>query len=291
MRKRLNAKEIKDVFRRYDINTLETISVLLDLNKKTSKTTRKAFKSVYLDKLAEDAVGYDQREESSIIDKLLNFDLSEITEDFNSLTNEQMNFIYEIVSEAAVKLEQIHKMSDIAISQTEDFLGKYSEKVLSPLPVDEYSVDNYSEEEMLSMLDKLNLNELKLLERLLVYVPSYNLNKFAKCFIEIKESKEEECIETQTIPTYPSLEQGIIGLKGCISRFNENELSMFELFTADAYDYLISMEAMNFSDEDEEETVREMTSDINAVASLESAVFAELEKKSKKNTMVYKYTA
>jgi hypothetical protein len=60
-----------------------------------------------------DNTGYDQREESSIIDKLLNFDLSEITEDFNSLTNEQMNFIYEIVSEAAVKLEQIHKQKEI----------------------------------------------------------------------------------------------------------------------------------------------------------------------------------
>lgn len=222
--KTMEIKDLKKLFGKYDLYTLDSIGFLLGLGKNYDKKTNIAFDSIYQRKYDLEKDNMEGRNEYDILTIMQNFDLSEINDNIDNLTPSELEYIHGIVDKALIGIKKRKIAEDHIISDLEKFLNKYSERVLnySNLPTLD---DNFTDDEIREFFNKYSFNELNAMGLLFLYLFDTNICRLSELYNEVLEDKKMEFYSKKgTIITPIGYKVSILSKKNELLNYKELEL-------------------------------------------------------------------
>lgn len=242
--KNLNAKEFKKLFERYNIYTLDSINILLNVvgeveqNALVIRTFNSAYNKVY----NESKDGFEGRNEYTYSDMVRNFDLTEISDNFESLNNRELGFISKLVKDGVYKLKKDQQEASIEPKLLEFIKAFDKEFILRLKP----TVDILSEKEIKVFFDKYSVVELDAFTTILDYAKDYNVRDIQRVRREVYKSKYDELTNNFEVGVKPS------NFKySDIEKVNKNlsgrELKFLHAIVDSAASYLYSIQELEYA--------------------------------------------
>ena len=233
----LKYEEIKKLFERYDMYTLDSIDLILKFAKDYDlDETNKAFINVYGKKYNDERENLEGRNEYDYISRLRNFDLDEIINNMEELSKEELEYLNNLVKSAESHIKDTNKESSM-LYKLEEFMVYHDKEVMDFLKP---TVDYLNEEEIKEFFNKYNVGELELFDLIFENVKSYNIRDIKRIQNQVYDEKYEELTN--------NFEVGILPEGACVESLskkdkllNENELNFFHDLVEDAVSYLDSV--------------------------------------------------
>lgn len=249
MKLNLKYEEIKKLFDRYNMYTLDSIDLILkfaegyDLN-----DTNKAFINIYNKKYNEERDNLEGRNEYDYITRLKNFNIDEIIGSMEELSKEELKYLNDLVLAAVYHIKE-NKIESSMLPKLKEFMVYHDKELINYLKP---TIDYLNEDEIKDFFNKYNVGELELFDIIFENTKSYNIKDIKKIKNEVYNDKYAELtnnFEVGVMPKGTSVEK--LSLKNKL--LNENELNFFHDLVEDAASYLDSIGEF----EDEYKTVCE----------------------------------
>lgn len=249
MKLNLKYEEIKKLFDRYNMYTLDSIDLILkfaegyDLN-----DTNNAFINIYNKKYNEERDNLEGRNEYDYITRLKNFNIDEIISSMEELSKEELKYLNDLVLAAVYHIKE-NKIESSMLPKLKEFMVYHDKELINYLKP---TIDYLNEDEIKDFFNKYNVGELELFDLIFENTKSYNIKDIKKIKNEVYNDKYAELtnnFEVGVMPKGTSVEK--LSLKNKL--LNENELNFFHDLVEDATSYLDSIGEF----EDEYKTVCE----------------------------------
>ena len=262
---KLRYDEMKSLFDRYGFYTLESLGILMS-QADVSSEVYMAYNTIYAKKFNENRAefeGMNEYTESCFID---NFDISEITDSLDSLTEDELDFFKELICKGKQLVA-----SRIIVENVTNFMTRYNEVVLEPssLPI---ASEGFNDAELDKFLGKFSLNDLDLLSTVLKNNYDYNISAIAASFRRVYDDK----LAKQE--SYRAGEHKLSELKKKLSSLTEKELDLLDLLVSSASMCLSSNPDIGYESEVEDLADLEM-----AIDKISAEKNKQLELKNKNN--------
>lgn len=194
----MNKNEIVKLFNKYNLNTLESIDVLLSYVKEYNlDDTNVAYKRVYQEKYEESRNVFESMNEYDFINKLINFDLIEVMDNAGSLSEKEIIFLQKIIEDSLKNIVNRTELEGNVISKLVDCKNVITDQLVLS---EEYEVDKLSDVEIEKLFNKYSINELDVLGSVFKYVKDYDLSNTLKIAEKIYNKKYEECVNNYEVP-------------------------------------------------------------------------------------------
>lgn len=195
----MNKNEIVKLFNKYNLNTLESIDVLLSYVKEYNlDDTNVAYKRVYQEKYEESRNVFESMNEYDFINKLINFDLIEVMDNAGSLSEKEIIFLQKIIEDSLKNIVNRTELEGNVISKLVDCKNVITDQLVLS---EEYEVDKLSDVEIEKLFNKYSINELDVLGSVFKYVKDYDLSNTLKIAEKIYNKKYEECVNNYEVLT------------------------------------------------------------------------------------------
>jgi len=193
----MNKNEIVKLFNKYNLNTLESIDVLLSYVKEYNlDDTNVAYKRVYQEKYEESRNVFESMNEYDFINKLINFDLIEVMDNAGSLSEKEIIFLQKIIEDSLKNIVNRTELEGNVISKLVDCKNVITDQLVLS---EEYEVDKLSDVEIEKLFNKYSINELDVLGSVFKYVKDYDLSNTLKIAEKIYNKKYEECVNNYEV--------------------------------------------------------------------------------------------
>ena len=194
----MNKNEIIELFNKFNINTLESIDLLLSYVKGCNlDDTNIAYKNVYQEKYEKSRNKFEGMNEYDFVNKMINFDLSEVINNAGSLSEEEIIYLQQIIDDSLKNIGNSTQLECNVISKLIDCKNVITDQLVLS---EEYEVDKLSDDELEKLFDKYSINELDVLGSVFKYAKDYNLSNALKIAEKAYNKKYEECINNYEVP-------------------------------------------------------------------------------------------
>ena len=194
----MNKNEIIELFNKFNINTLESIDLLLSYVKEYNlDDTNIAYKNVYQEKYEKNRNKFEGMNEYDFVNKMINFDLSEVINNARSLSEEEIIYLQQIIDDSLKNIGNSTQLEGNVISKLIDCKNVITDQLVLS---EEYEVDKLSDDELEKLFDKYSINELDVLGSVFKYAKDYNLSNALKIAEKAYNKKYEECINNYEVP-------------------------------------------------------------------------------------------
>ena len=249
MKLNLKYEEIKKLFDRYNMYTLDSIDLMLKFAEGYDlDDTNKAFINIYNKKYNEERDNLEGRNEYDYITRLKNFNIDEIIGSMEELSKEELKYLNDLVLAAVYHIKE-NKIESSMLPKLKEFMVYHDKELINYLKP---TIDYLNEDEIKEFFNKYNVSELELFDLIFENTKSYNIKDIKKIKNEVYNDKYAELtnnFEVGVMPKGTSVEK--LSLKNKL--LNEKELNFFHDLVEDAASYLDSIGEF----EDEYKTVCE----------------------------------
>jgi len=250
-KKELNLKyeEIKKLFERYDMYTLDSIDLILKfVNDYELKDTNLAFINVYNKKYQENKDNLEGKNEYDYITRVLNFNIDEIINSIEDLSKEELKYLNDLVKSAVCYIKE-NKIESNILPKLKEFMVYHDKELINYLkPTIEYLNDA----EIKEYFNKYSVTELELYDLILENVKTYNVRDIKRIKKEVYQEKYKVLTDEFEVGMLPiGITVEVLSRKDKV--LNEKELNFFHDLVEDASSYLDSIGEF----EDEYKTVCE----------------------------------
>ena len=234
MANNLKREDIKKIFKKYSLDTLDSIGLLLCLVDSNDDMIH-AFDSVYQDKYEKNAGDFEGREDYDEICLLLNFNIAEVLRNLDKLNKDEMSFMVGIIQEAHAMMKQQEEKYSSIMPDLELVLAKYQKMVDTGeiLPCLETADDDFTNRELENFFRKYSYAELGYMKTIFSYVYGFELDRIHKAYTKVVDEKEKELKDNFEVPVY-SYSSNISDISRVNPELNIKELEMFKTFVESA---------------------------------------------------------
>lgn len=194
----MTKEELKKLFEKYDIFTLDSLSILLSyLDESELKEIGPVFRNVYKKKykhIEEEFEGINEYDDKNI---LLNFDIQNIIDNIILLNKKELDFISHLVSTSSSKIDKTNDENYQMIY----YLKNYQHEIAIFTEYTKYSVntidDSFTKKELEKFFEKYDVIELAYMEQIIENARyEYNVYRLYKVYNKVLNSKSPYDIYT-----------------------------------------------------------------------------------------------
>lgn len=239
-KKELNLKyeEIKKLFERYDMYTLDSIDLISKfVNDYELKDTNLAFINVYNKKYQENKDNLEGRNEYDYITRVLNFNIDEIINSMEDLSKEELKYLNDLVKSAICYIKE-NKIESSILPKLKEFMVYHDKELINYLKP---TIDYLNEEEIKEYFNKYSVTELELYDLILENVKTYNVRDIKRIKKKVYEEKYKVLTDEFEVGMLPiGITVEVLSRKDKV--LNEKELNFFHDLVEDASNYLDSIQ-------------------------------------------------
>lgn len=217
-------KELKKLFNKYDIYTLDSLEILYSVSKQKLPLE---FTIIQNKKFEENRDEFEGMNEYTYDTRLENFSLDEVIENLPNLTTEELKYITKLITNAIGSINPNQKEISI-IPKLTDYIKKYNKEILERMS---YVRDNISLSDLKSLFLKFHTYELHAFNDILEFANQDNM-------LDIKRIKNETAGLVFHRRKYNSIKRSkyftIKDLIKKISELNNRQLEVLHTFVAEA---------------------------------------------------------
>lgn len=230
-------QELIDLFKKFNIDTLDSIGILLQYTKNLSRETNFAFINVYKDKALEMRNEFEGINEYDYICKVNNFNLSEIERIIDSLNNDELKYLRVLINNAYNNIDK-DSFENKILSELKDSLDLINSKLNNEL----------TKKELETLFNKYSLQELNTLSMVFEYVHEYSIDKIKMVLKKVYKEKERDMFWEYSSGDNSTFNQHSIFEKN--SLLNNNELNFLYKLVEDSEDFLSYIQSNEYEYED-----------------------------------------
>ncbi|MBQ9019084.1 MAG: hypothetical protein IJ097_02065 [Bacilli bacterium] len=235
-------EELRIFFERYNVYTLDSIYIMLNIiGENDSKKINKAFNTAYNKKYNEEKENFEGRNEYDYITMVGNFDLIEITNNINELSDKELGFITDIVKTTMYTLreDRLEKSIEPAL---DEYLRAYDKEFIKRLKP---AISNLTKKEIKEFFNKYNTVELEAFDTILEYTKDYNIRDIRRIKKEVYNTKYNELTNNYEVSVKPiNFKLSDISKKN--KELNNTELDFLHLLVESASLYLDSIQEFDY---------------------------------------------
>ena len=235
-------EELRIFFERYNVYTLDSIYIMLNIiGENDSKKKNKAFNTAYNKKYNEEKENFEGRNEYDYITMVGNFDLIEITNNINELSDKELGFITDIVKTTMYTLreDRLEKSIEPAL---DEYLRAYDKEFIKRLKP---AISNLTKKEIKEFFNKYNTVELEAFDTILEYTKDYNIRDIRRIKKEVYNTKYNELTNNYEVSVKPiNFKLSDISKKN--KELNNTELDFLHLLVESASLYLDSIQEFDY---------------------------------------------
>ncbi len=230
-------QELIDLFKKFNIDTLDSIGILLQYTKNLSRETNFAFISVYREKALETRNEFEGINEYDYICKVNNFNLSEIESIVDSLNKEELKYLIILINNAYNNIDK-DSIENKILSELKDSLDLINSKLNNEL----------TKKELETFFNKYSLQELNTLSMVFEYVHEYSIDKIKMVLKKVYKEKERDMFWEYSSGDNSTFNQHSIFEKN--SLLNNKELNFLYKLVEDSEDFLSYIQSNEYEYED-----------------------------------------
>jgi len=244
----MKIEELKELFNKYSIDTLDSLGLLIGLvNTNHMENVLIAYKYVYDRKFLENNEDYEGMNEYDDICMLLNFNMTEVLYNLNKLNNKELEFIISIAEKALMVMECDTKKYSSMITELEVLLDRCRNgKAILP------SVETLDEEFTIKELEyffrKYTYAELAYMNIIFDYTFGYEIDRIKKVYSKVLKEKDDELRANFESPNFYTT-NSIYSLASENFKLKDKELEMFDKLLEAADMCLSSINYLDIEDD------------------------------------------
>ena len=185
--------ETKELFNKYNSQTLDSIEILLDYI--NEPVLEKVIKELSKQKYKEDREEYNGRKEFDNITRILSFDLSEVVEKFYKLNEEETTYLQTIANEVAKNINEQDEIEGTLKPKLKQFSHDCKKHIIE---LHEKAPGPISDEELEEFFEKYDVVQLLAFDKIFENVIDYNMSNskaikkivLEKKYLEMKRNFE-----------------------------------------------------------------------------------------------------
>ena len=185
----LESNDIRNLFKRFSLRTLDSLDIILMWVKRHNmNTTDIAYREVY--KATNVGHHVDKTEEQDYIDKINNFDLSEVDSSIENLSKDELVYLLDLIEDALSNMSvkntlEVGIMPSLLITST-SIRAQIAE-------IDRYNSD-LSDDELKSLFNKYDVVELCFFDTIFEYVYNIDIERVKYIKDKIYNTKKKTAI-------------------------------------------------------------------------------------------------
>lgn len=184
----LNYNQIRNLLDKYGLYTLDSFEILLRFVKNYDLLdTNLAFINIYNKKYQENINNFNGRNDYDYITRIMNFDIAEIINSVDKLSQEELTYLNNLVEDAKKNIKPDSLEANILPNLSEFVYSQESKKLKSKLP----TIEDLSSEDIEKLFNKYNVVELEAFISILEYVKDYNTDEIANIISKVYKEKYE----------------------------------------------------------------------------------------------------
>ena len=251
-------KELYNLFLKFNIETLDSLCFLLDLSKKRDNNVQAAIGSVYENIYDKNMDVFNGRNAIDEQTRIATFDLSEVINKMDKLKEEELDVIYNLVSNAYNSVKKGNEVDKAIIPKLQIFISLYSDlkayykevkdienipdtpegkvykAIFKPCSKEEFIKllkanrfdDNFTTSELYNYFDKYSLTELEALKEIIDLEFDHNNKRILDILDKVYMAKYTTKRGTYTGPIKPSFFD-LSKLSSKNEKLSDKEFDMF----------------------------------------------------------------
>lgn len=229
--KTLDYEGLKKLFNKFNIYTLDTIAVLYEINK---QDTPGAFDVIFDKKFEESRDDFEGMNEYPYCTKYENFNLQEVINKLNTLSDLELNYITDLVVNAVNTIEPADEAMKL-IPKLVEYEKAYADETIIRLTPLENGMTSESIEKFFA---KYGINELELFDQIFKYSSHEKITNIKRIQKEVLESKIKRYKNNPvaSLNTLPDLE--LANIANTNKELDDRELEFLHDLVEDASNYL-----------------------------------------------------
>lgn len=263
--KKMENNELKSFFRKFSLDSLESIDLLLE---KSDDLEKAIYTSIYNEKFELVRDEYEGINEYDYLSRLSNFEINEIIDNIDIFSDKELNYLNRLLNSV---LDKTSISSKVIL-----YNGLINERLSFGL----------STTELNDLFNKFTICELDELKTIFSYGHEYDLNNIYNIIDKVHSEKENYCYKVFMVPV-KSNNYSILNISNRINDFTDKEIILLYKLIEDASFFLSSIQEYDG-------VVKDFDIDeypVEIIGMLETILGNELEKRKCKNKELIKALA